>query len=159
MQKSFEDHPVESPATTSRRRFLAWLAGSAVALLVTPGVQAAEPHCPMGPGGQGTHPDPRPGIDASKVLAADKLKGDQELIELFDKVREIPHIADGIRCHCGCATIPGYRSLLSCYEGAGMAQHCLICQGQARLAHRRFKEGQTLDQIRRAIDARFGDGG
>jgi len=37
-----------------------------------------------------------------------------------------------------------------------MAMGCAICQGQARLAHRRFKEGQTLDQIRRATDARFG---
>lgn len=37
-----------------------------------------------------------------------------------------------------------------------MAKHCYGCQGQARLAHRRWQEGQTLEQIRRAIDARYG---
>jgi len=36
-----------------------------------------------------------------------------------------------------------------------MARGCLICQGEGRLAYRRWKEGQSLDQIRRAIDARF----
>lgn len=104
----------------------------------------------------GDHPDPRPGIDGSGVLGADQLGNAPDLVGLFDQVREIPHVADGILCYCGCAHLDGYRSLLSCYEAPGMAQHCEICQGQARLAHGRWKEGQTLDQIRRAIDARFG---
>jgi hypothetical protein len=32
----------------------------------------------------------------------------------------------------------------------------MICQGQARLAFRMHGEGKTLDQIRTAIDAKFG---
>ena len=75
---------------------------------------------------------------------------------IYDGVREMPHIADGIGCSCGCSALPGYRSLLTCYYPTGMAMGCAICQGQARLAHRRYKEGQTLEQIRRATDARFG---
>ena len=75
---------------------------------------------------------------------------------VYDMVREIPRVVDGIRCNCGCADLPGYYSLLTCYEDGGMAQFCDICQGQARLAYRRHREGQTLDQIRNAIDARFG---
>jgi hypothetical protein len=101
------------------------------------------------------HPDPRPGIDASKVLTADQLTN-PAAAPIYDMIREIPQIADGIRCNCGCADLPGYYSLLTCYEGGGMAQFCAICQGQARLAHRRVGEGQSLDQIRKAIDARFG---
>jgi hypothetical protein len=31
-----------------------------------------------------------------------------------------------------------------------------VCQGQARLAYRQFKSGKTLNQIRAAIDARYG---
>lgn len=104
-----------------------------------------------------THPDPRPGIDAGKVLTAEQLSV-PDLAGLFDSIREIPHIADGILCYCGCARVTGYRSLLSCYEKPGMAQYCEICQGEARLAHARWKEGQTLAQIRRAIDARYGHG-
>jgi hypothetical protein len=37
-----------------------------------------------------------------------------------------------------------------------MAQHCVICQGEARLAFRMHEQGKTLDQIRDAIDAKFG---
>lgn len=105
---------------------------------------------------QTEHPDPRPGIDARDVLTAEQLEGtDRDVIAVFDMVREIPQVVDGIHCYCGCATQPGFRSLLICYTGAGMARACHICQGEGRLAYRRSKEGQTLDQIRRAIDARY----
>jgi hypothetical protein len=66
----------------------------------------------------------------------------------------MPHIADGLACYCGCELL-GNRSLLTCYSPTGMARGCPICQGEARLAHRRWKEGQSLEQIRRAIDARY----
>ena len=89
------------------------------------------------------------------VFAATVVLGD-DIIAIYDMVREIPQIADGIGCYCGCSVRPGYRSLLTCYYEDGMAMGCRICQGQARLAYRRHGEGQTLDQIRRAIDARFG---
>ncbi len=104
----------------------------------------------------GPHPTPRPGITSAKVLTAEQLKDSPKAIEAFDLVREIPQIVDGIRCQCGCAELPDKYSLLSCYEGDGMAQHCQVCQGQGRLAHRLFKAGKTLDEIRQAIDARFG---
>lgn len=103
------------------------------------------------------HPDPRPGIDGSEVMKRDALSAFPESTHaVYDMVREMPHIADGIGCSCGCAALPDYRSLLTCFHPTGMAMGCRICQGQARLAHRRFQEGQSLEQIRRAIDARFG---
>jgi phosphoribosyl-dephospho-CoA transferase len=37
-----------------------------------------------------------------------------------------------------------------------MARHCLICQGEAKLAVRLHGEGKSLAEIRRAIDAKFG---
>lgn len=104
------------------------------------------------------HPEPRPGIDASEVISAAQLREEgipEETIALYDGIREMPEIADGLACYCGCMLM-GNRSLLMCYSEKGMARGCLICQGEARLAHRRWKEGQSLDQIRRAIDARFG---
>jgi dihydroorotate dehydrogenase len=133
--------------TQTRRRFLAACSMSAVALLLSKRTGLATPPSP--------HPEPRPGITGSNVLKADKLGGDRKLVELFDAVREIPQIADGIRCNCGCPNPPEFRSLLSCFEGKGMAKDCVVCQGQARLAVRLHKEGKTLDQIRQAIDARF----
>ncbi|MBA3343531.1 MAG: hypothetical protein H0T48_17075 [Gemmatimonadaceae bacterium] len=79
-----------------------------------------------------------------------------KLIPLFDSIREIPQVVDGLRCNCGCTNPPEFYSLLSCYEGKGMARDCIVCQGQGRLAVRLHKEGKSLDQIRAAIDAKFG---
>jgi len=101
------------------------------------------------------HPAPRPGITGKNVLTKEQLTKTPAIIPLFDGIREIPEIADGIRCNCGCTDPPELRSLLSCFEGRGMARDCAICQGQARLAIRLHKEGKTLDQIRAAIDAKF----
>ena len=103
------------------------------------------------------HPDPRPGIDATEVMSRERLAAFPEGVKgIYDMVREMPRIADGIGCSCGCSILPDYRSLLTCYYPTGMAMGCQICQGQARLAYGRFKEGQTLEQIRRATDARYG---
>lgn len=141
----------------TRRHFLSLAAAAAIGSLLPGGVGGRLLARPIG--GQGHHPEPRPGIDGSKVLGAGQLADSPHLIELFDSIRAIPHIVDGIRCYCGCAGLEGYRSLLSCYEAPAMARFCEICEGQGRLAVRRHREGQTLDQIRRATDARYGDHG
>jgi hypothetical protein len=144
----------------SRRHFLR---RSAAALLALVGLAHARPaeagtlargavrRAPKGP-----HPTPRPGIDASKVLTREKLTESPAAEPVFDMVRQIPQIADGIRCQCGCAEIPEFYSLLSCYESDGMAQHCVICQGEGKLAFRMHEQGKSLDEIRAAVDAKFG---
>ena len=105
----------------------------------------------------GPHPTPRPGITGEKVLTKEQLGTKHaKLVPLFDSIREIPEVVDGIRCNCGCTNPPEFYSLLSCFEGKGMARDCGICQGQGRLAARLHKEGKTLDEIRAAIDAKFG---
>jgi len=91
------------------------------------------------------------------MLTAEQLADHPKAIPVFDAVREIPEIVDGIRCQCGCSSNPDFYSLLSCYEGKdAMAAWCPVCQGQGRLAARLHKEGKTLDEIRVAIEARFG---
>ena len=102
------------------------------------------------------HPTPRPGITGAKVLTREQLGDDPKLVAVFDGVRAIPQVIDGIRCNCGCASTPGYYSLLSCFEGDAMARTCPICQGQAKVAVRLRKEGKSLDDIRVAVDAQFG---
>jgi hypothetical protein len=89
------------------------------------------------------------------VLTKEELAKSPKLIPLFDSVRKIPEIMDGIRCNCGCTDPPLLRSLLSCFEAKGMARDCAICQGQGRLAVRLHNEGKSLDQIRAAIDAKY----
>ncbi len=105
----------------------------------------------------GPHPTPRAGITGANVLTTEQLAGAPQLVELFDAVRAIPEVIDGIRCNCGCAHMEGFYSLLSCYEGReAMARDCPICQGQGRLAVRLHKAGKSLDAIRAAVDAKFG---
>ena len=102
------------------------------------------------------HPEPRPGITAAKVLPATALHS-PDAIAAFDMARQVPEVLDGIRCSCGCADLKGYYSLLSCFEDGGMAQHSVICQGEARLAFKLHKDGWSLNGIRRSIDAAFSD--
>jgi len=140
------------PNPPSRRDLLR----SAAVLL---GGLAALPRAAWAIGGRpvrGPHPDPRPGITAEKVLPPEALGGDADVMATFEKVRGIPAIVDGIRCHCGCADLAGFYSLLSCYEGAGMARYCWICQGEGNLVSRLHSEGKTLAEIRDAVDARYG---
>jgi len=135
-----------------RRHFLLLAAGGVLAFVLPPRLWTSTP--PSAPGA--VHPDPRPNITAAKVLTAEQLNGDKELIELFDGVRAIPQIVDGIRCSCGCADLPGFYSLLSCFEGVGaMSTWCPICQGTGALVVRLHGRGRTLAQIREAVDARY----
>jgi hypothetical protein len=138
----------------SRRAFIFTGTGMLAAILSAPALAHAHTRKARARGPQ--HPDPRPGITGAKVATKEQLADVPALIPLFDSVREMPEIADGIRCHCGCADTPGYRSLLSCYEGAAMARECHTCQGQARLAARLKNSGKSLDEIRAAIDGKFG---
>ncbi len=140
----------------SRRDFITALSGAFLATLSASWTWKPENHCGHAPSTGGEHPDPRPDVDASLVLSPEELQDVPYLISLYDGIREIPHIADGIRCHCGCATIPGYRSLLTCFETQGMATMCIVCQTEGRMVVRLHGKGYTLDEIRAAVDARLG---
>ena len=140
----------------SRRDFVTALTGAFFALLGVSWAWRPADHCGHASTTGGTHPDPRPDVDAANVLTADELRDVPHLIPLYDGIREIPHIADGIRCQCGCADTPGYRSLLTCYESQGMATMCIVCQTEGRMVVRLHEKGYTLDQIRDAVDARLG---
>lgn len=163
-----------SDATHGRRRFLALLPATLGALLVSGrGLPASAQGASCGTGDRGGrpddtgsgrgpapragvhtgHPEPRPGIDASRVLPPAEVPAHAS--GAFDAVREIPQVMDGIRCHCGCAEIPDMYSLLSCFEDEGMARFCEVCQGQARLVAELHGQGRTLEEIRAAVDERY----
>ena len=135
---------------TSRRHFVASLPALVVA------TASATRHGVIPAPRLSDHPEPRPGITAAKVLTRDQLGEHKDAAPVFDMVREIPQVVDGIRCQCGCAKMDDKYSLLSCFEADGMAGHCEVCQNEGRLAYRLHKQGKTLKEIRAAIDAKFG---
>lgn len=103
------------------------------------------------------HPEPREGITGDEVISAEQLRSEghpDDVIALYDGIRAMPEVADGLACYCGCELM-GNRSLLTCYHPTGMARGCAICQGEARMAIRMHAEERSLDDIRRAIDARY----
>jgi hypothetical protein len=149
-----------SSPVPSRRAFVA--AALTLALAPVRAMHAAPHDC--GHGGAhrarrgGPHPTPRPDITAARVVPTAKLADESSAVRAaFDEVRQIPGVVDGIRCACGCEGNEGNYSLLSCYEGDGMARHCHLCQGQGRMAFRLHKAGKSLAEIRAAIDARYGE--
>jgi len=101
------------------------------------------------------HPDPRPGITADSVVPQAMVMHTPGAAEAYAVARQIPQILDGLYCHCDCSKHMGHRSLLTCYTGDHAAQ-CDICMGEAMLAGRMAAAGNSLDQIRKAIDAQFG---
>jgi Protein of unknown function with PCYCGC motif len=107
------------------------------------------------PGQAAVHPDPRPGITAERVLPPSFLPGGRGVIEAYAAARNAPQILDGLYCHCQCARNFGHRSLLTCFE-SDHGSRCDICMSEATLASRLLARGSTLEQIRHAIDERFG---
>ena len=149
--------PPPQHGSQSRRSFLALFAVTLMGFAPRPLQANWVMMCHAPRGGPHPHPAPRPGITAEKVLATEQLGPWVAAAPAFDEVRQIPEIIDGIRCNCGCADDPNFYSLLTCYEGSeAMARVCQICQGQGRLAFRLHAAGKTLEEIRAAIDARFG---
>lgn len=146
-----------SDPLVSRRVFVVSGVAAGIGVLLGAAPYHGSPHCAHRARGvdHGPHPTPRPGIDASHVLKTDQLKSSPGAISAFDQVRQVPEVVDGIRCHCGCAKEKGFYSLLSCYEGDGMARDCHICQGQGRMAFRMHSAGKSLAEIRDAIDAKY----
>jgi hypothetical protein len=143
----------EGDSTLDRRGFVRRLAAVALAaggargpLLTAGGVAAAPRH----------HPDPRPGITASRVLTEAELPADDaESRRAFAIARERPALLDGLACVCSCVDSARHRSLLACYETSHPTS-CPGCLDEAALAGRLAAEGRDLDEVRRAVDEAFG---
>jgi len=107
------------------------------------------------PAAAGTHPDPRPGITANKVLASDAIPHTPGSDEAYAAARAVAATLDGVYCHCDCSKHAGHRSLLTCFESDHGA-YCDICMGEAMLASQLVSRGTSLQDIRTAIDRQFG---
>lgn len=103
------------------------------------------------------HPDPAPNATAEHVAPADRYAAHPRIAAVYGQAAEIPHVLDGLYCHCDCSKHAGHRSLLECFESDHGA-NCDVCLGEAELAYRLTLEGKTLDEVRAAIDRAYGGG-
>lgn len=102
-----------------------------------------------------SHPDPRPGITAEQVLPLATLPRTPGSAEAYAAAHAVPAVLDGLYCYCECSKHSSHRSLLTCFESEHGA-YCDICVGEAVQAQDLTARGVALDEIRRAIDQRFG---
>lgn len=101
------------------------------------------------------HPTPRPGITAAKILPDFAIPKNPGALEAYAAARSAAATLDGVYCHCDCSKHAGHRSLLTCFESDHGA-FCDICMGEAMLASGMSARGQSLMEIRAAIDRQFG---
>lgn len=102
-----------------------------------------------------THPDPRAGITAQQVLPNAFIPRTPGSTEAYAAARQAAATLDGVYCYCDCSKHAGHRSLLTCFE-TNHGAYCDVCMGEAVLAAQMSGQGQSLEQIRAAIDRQFG---
>jgi hypothetical protein len=134
--------------SATRRGRLPW-AIAAVSLLAIVAIVLA-----VVPGGGRGHPDSRPGITGRDVLASATFAGYDRVVRSYEAARQYPAVLDGLYCYCDCRHHFDHRSLLTCFESEHGAS-CDICLDEAWLAAEMHRQGRTLGEIRRAVDARF----
>ncbi|HKA57162.1 MAG TPA: CYCXC family (seleno)protein [Gemmatimonadales bacterium] len=135
-----------------------WIvAGAAAAALAGVLIVGRSQQGPPGPAAahSTTHPAPRPGITAQQVLPNAFIPRTPGSTEAYAAARQAAATLDGVYCHCDCSKHAGHRSLLTCFETTHGA-YCDICMGEAMIAAQMAGQGQSLEQIRLAIDRQFG---
>ena len=101
------------------------------------------------------HPEPRPDVTAAAVVDATRFASAPDIATIYAAAARVPHVLDGLYCHCDCSLHSGHRSLLTCFESDHGAA-CDICLAEARLAAEMTSQGRSLDDIRSAIDQAMG---
>jgi hypothetical protein len=89
-----------------------------------------------------TRPTLSPALFVGKTAAAYKI------------ARENRELLDSMYCYCYCKVNLGHKSLLTCYVD-NHAANCGICQDQAFYAYSLFKKGNTIPDVRAAVDRAF----
>lgn len=133
-----------------------WIVAGAAAAALAGVLVVGRPQPQQAPAAHGsTHPDPRAGITAQQVLPNAFVPRTPGSTEAYAAARQAAATLDGVYCHCDCSKHAGHRSLLTCFESTHGA-YCDICMGEAVIAAQMSGQGQSLEQIRAAIDRQFG---
>lgn len=125
------------------------MAGSVIAGLLVVALVAG----PRG-GGLDHHPTPRVDAAAKTLMPAARYASTPGVGEVYQYAAEMPMVMDGIFCYCQCLRNFGHYSLLECFMDDHAAA-CDICLREAILAYQMTGQGQSLDDIRRAVDQQY----
>jgi len=74
--------------------------------------------------------------------------------EAYKVARAHPKLLAQLHCYCGCDKVEGHKNLLDCFRDTHGGR-CEICVGEVLMARRMYEQGDTIEQIRDAIHARY----
>ena len=97
------------------------------------------------------HPEPREDVATVEVASSSRYASYPRIAQVYEMAAEIPHVLDGMYCHCDCSLHSNHRSLLTCFEDDHGAA-CDVCLTEAALAYQMTSEGRSLKEIRKAVD-------
>jgi len=93
-------------------------------------------------------------------LNSDQFK-DPEIREMYKVAFLLRRVLLQLPCHCACHERAGHKSLYACYVAnigdECYSAECEVCLDEAKMADTMTKEGASVEDIRGALAARFGD--
>lgn len=90
-------------------------------------------------------------------LTLDPMRFQGPVRQAYQVAQDDPALLAQLHCYCGCDKADGHKSLLDCYRDEH-GSRCEICVGEANDAEAMSKRGESIDQIRDALRARYGHG-
>ena len=90
-------------------------------------------------------------------LTLDPMRFQGPVRQAYQIAQDDPALLAQLHCYCGCDKADGHKSLLDCYRDEH-GSRCEICVGEATDAEAMAKRGESIDQIRDALRARYGHG-
>ena len=96
---------------------------------------------------------PKPGRTLAATLSPALFAGKTQAA--YQAAQDIPAVLDEMPCYCGCMRDAGHQSNLFCFRDNHSA-HCAMCQDIALDSKDMWDDGNTIEQIRERIVARYG---
>jgi hypothetical protein len=134
-----------------------WLASLSFVTLVCAGMAlATNLPCAADSEGSGNVDSQKSGSGSAKptaqVLDPQQFFGESQVGYLA--AQQCPEIIAKLFCWCGCDETDSHTSLLDCFTTDHGAD-CKICTGEALMALKLKKQGKSMAEIQRAVDAKF----
>ena len=86
---------------------------------------------------------------------------DPEIREMYRAAFLLRRVLLQLPCHCSCHERAGHKSLYACYVAAigdaCYSAECEVCLDEAKIAAAMSKQGASIEDIRAALAAQYGD--
>ena len=103
----------------------------------------------------GPHPEVRAAQLQPQLMRPERYSNFERAKQAYAIAAAMPHLVDGLYCHCDCEGHSGHYSLLDCYA-SDHAAACDVCMKEVEIAFAMSQDGATLDDIRSELNRVYG---